>query len=502
MAPRRIFTLLCLAGLVGWSIACLGSFVSESFGEFVDSAIYLLTARSLAEGEGYRYLGEPFFVRPPGLSWLLAPLAEAPWDHLALNRFVQVTAVLSFAGVALALGRLHGAALGLLGALLFATNRLTVQLFNKVFAEFGFLALFFGGVALLLPDREGRPAGRARLLCGALLVAASLWLRSTGLLILPALALTALWPRRGAARASLASVLLPAALILGLHLPWMAWAARAAEQAPRPSTQLLMFDYGTAMFRVDPSDPDSALVDLDGWAARVADNVAQIVPALGEAFLGTGSGPLPPLLALVLAGALAYAWWDRRSLLDAYALACAALLLCYFTFADRLLLPLLPLLISALLHVIERVCRARMAGPRGAERALAACGALGLLLLFVSATHLREDLAPVEHKAFNRVADGAAARWLAEHTPPEALVLHERGAIMSVLSGRRTYTWRNLPGAWPAGSPEVDWIVLGPQPSPIENDVAAAALERRRVVAEFGGQRWVVRLYRMRDPPR
>ena len=36
-----------------------------------DSALYLLTAQSLAEGDGYRYLGEAFFLRPPGFSYAL-----------------------------------------------------------------------------------------------------------------------------------------------------------------------------------------------------------------------------------------------------------------------------------------------------------------------------------------------------------------------------------------------------------------------------------------------
>src|SRR5678815_2112858 len=51
-----------------------------------DGSIYLLTAKSLLAGEGYAVLGEPFTVRPPGFSLLLAPLLAARGlDFHALN---------------------------------------------------------------------------------------------------------------------------------------------------------------------------------------------------------------------------------------------------------------------------------------------------------------------------------------------------------------------------------------------------------------------------------
>src|SRR5262245_56873643 len=51
-----------------------------------DGALYLATARSLVEGQGYSYLGQPFRIRPPGFSCLIAPIL---WlrgtDFQALN---------------------------------------------------------------------------------------------------------------------------------------------------------------------------------------------------------------------------------------------------------------------------------------------------------------------------------------------------------------------------------------------------------------------------------
>ncbi len=57
--------------LAAAGIALVGSLaflVHPWFARNADAAIYIATARSLAQGEGYRLLGDPFVVRPPGFS--------------------------------------------------------------------------------------------------------------------------------------------------------------------------------------------------------------------------------------------------------------------------------------------------------------------------------------------------------------------------------------------------------------------------------------------------
>jgi copper resistance protein B len=73
MTRDRLVFVVVLTALVAWSVACVTVLVEDRFAEFVDSAIYMLTAKSLVAGEGYSYLGSPFFVRPPGTSALIAP---------------------------------------------------------------------------------------------------------------------------------------------------------------------------------------------------------------------------------------------------------------------------------------------------------------------------------------------------------------------------------------------------------------------------------------------
>lgn len=498
MKLERALSIALLALLAVWSIVALTLLVEPAFGEYVDSAIYLLTAQSLAAGQGYTYLDHAFFVRPPGLSWLLQPLVAAPLDHEALNRFMAACAVAAFAGVALALRRLHGALIGTLLALLFAISRLSVQSFNKLFAEFPFMALFFGALWLLMPAKGETRVGWRRGLLGAVLLSASCYLRTVGLLALPGLALTGLFRQDG--RRWQGPTL--AALALALHLPWMVWARDAAQHAERPATQTLMFDYATALLHTDPGDPGSPLVDAAGWMTRLADNSVAIANSLGGSLIGVESGPLPWIVTAAVAAALLAALVWRHSLLDWYGLAYIVMLLAYFTYADRLLLPLLPVLLSALFFLVERLAErlaARAARPQYVRPA--AFGATALLLALVAAGHWSADLAPPDFKQQNAVTDGAAAAWLVEHTSPDARLLHERGPILGILTGRRAYTYRNLPGGWPGGPP-VDWIVLGPRPAAIEAAVAQAALEQVELPVRWRQQKQplVVRLYRMTAP--
>ena len=495
MKGERAVTLAFVALLAVWSGVVLTVLVEPRFGEYVDSAIYLLTAQSLAAGQGYTYLDHAFFVRPPGLSWMLQPLVSTPLDHAALNRFVAACAVGAFAAVGLAARRLHGPLVAWLVALLFATSRLAVQSLNKVFAELPFMALFFASLWLLMPAAGETRVGWRRGVAGAVLLSASCWLRSVGLLVLPALALGGVLRRDGRRWQGPAL----AGLALALHLPWMLWARDAASHAERPATQTLMFDYATALLRTDPGDPGSPLVDAAGWGRRVADNSAEIVASLGRCLIGVESGPLPWVVAAAVIGALLWALVVRRSLLDWYGAASLAMLLAYFTYTDRLLLPVLPALLSALFFAAERLAvRAR----RPQQARLAALGAPAALLAIVAAAHWGEDLAGPDFKQQNAATDGAAADWIVAHTPPDARLLHERGPILSILTGRRAYTYRNLPGGWPGG-PEVDWIVLGPKPSPIEPAVARAARETVELPVRFKpqGKPLVVKLYRMTGEP-
>ena len=72
-AASRLDRTLLLTLLLG-TLASLTFTVRDFWDARPDAARYLLAARSLADGQGYAVMGEPFRLRPPGFSALLAPI--------------------------------------------------------------------------------------------------------------------------------------------------------------------------------------------------------------------------------------------------------------------------------------------------------------------------------------------------------------------------------------------------------------------------------------------
>ena len=92
--------------------------------------------------------------------------------------------------------------------------------------------------------------------------------------------------------------------------------------------------------------------------------------------------------------------------------------------------------------------------------------------------------------------DRASARWLLKNTGPDDVMLHEKGPILSVLSGRRVYTNRHLPGPWPAGCPELDYALFL---RPLDDEQRIAAVTGPPVTIPVRATGDTVRVYRLRD---
>lgn len=489
--------------LVGLLIAALGVFaaltvfvfIDDTFRAYVDSAIYVICAKSLAAGEGYVYQGRPFFVRPPALAWVMMPLVDEPLDIRTLNLVIQLFVVGTFATVALAMRRLHGALIGLVIALLFAINPQAVYWQNIILSEYPFMMLFFAGGWLLLPKKRDEPVGWARGLTGAALMSASAYFRSTALLAAPALVMADLF-RGGKHRWR---GLVWAAVLVGLHLPWMIWSGQQAEHAERPSTQLKMFDYNTALFKVDTRDPDSRSANLDDWIDRFQTNFKGVTRTLGKVLLAQRGGEGSAFLTVLVAAAMIFTWLHRRSPLDWYMMSAGAFLFMYFIYVDRFLLPLLPMIISALLYSARKLGEwgARQTGdPRTAGLAVLVMIAL---LAVPSLIGMKQALRYPVGRATMDYTDEQTAAWLRENTPPDAAILSDRQAIVSMLSGRLVWGYRNLFGPGLAGVPRFDYAVMGPSRLPIEEIVKSHAVDRVVIPIEYRRQKFSVRIYRIED---
>ncbi|MBI5434439.1 MAG: hypothetical protein HZA52_16515 [Planctomycetes bacterium] len=153
-----------------------------------DAAMYLACAKSLVAGEGYSYLGEPFVIRPPGMSVLLAPLvATRGFDFAAVNVLVSLFGVAAalalFAWSVPRVGEWVAAAL----ALTVWWNGLFQEFCNRAMADVPGLAALLG--CLLVARWAARePSWRRELVLG-LAIGASASLRTAALLLVPALVL-------------------------------------------------------------------------------------------------------------------------------------------------------------------------------------------------------------------------------------------------------------------------------------------------------------------------
>lgn len=508
----RIVTGLLLAAVAVLAVLSATAFVEPDWRHSVDSAIYLLTAKSLSLGEGYTYLGLPFFVRPPGLSWCLSLVMGDGWDFALYNQLIQLSVAACLGTLLLAMSRLHGWCAAALVTLLFALNPLALDTHNAILAEFPFLALFFAAAWLLSKHRDGSQPGTLAALIGAALLAAAVAFRTVGVLFLPGLVLLSLLGMNGrrkdpAGRANRLQGVLVAALVAASLVPWVLYSRDASAVAERPSTQLLMFDYTTALFHTNPSDPSSPWVDAAGWATRLGDNLTEISHTVDYAFLGGppnealsvhGSGAM--VVTVLLGLCLAFTLIVRRSALDLYAAASVVVLLLYFTFADRLLLPLVPMLISSVVFTADKLgcllgstIPAKLPVPGGAV--LIGLFALALGGMSLAQMDTSRELSPTKRR-FQR-DDLVTAAWVNDNLPADARLLHEKGAVISLLTGRTTYTYRNLPGPWPQGCPEVDYALFSPRPRREETEelVAEVAGPPMLVPFKWKGQPSHIRIY-------
>lgn len=221
-----------LLGLVVFAIA-LWAQTDALAGVFYDDGIYLSLARSLAEGEGFRYghlPGDPAGVRYPFLypyvlSFLWRVWPSFPANLALFSLFDSAVYGLSAFVIARSVARLSlpGLSVGLVLVAAFAAFPL-LAIVGVRFSEPLFLILFSG--SLLIAD--GGEATTKRAVAAGLLAGLATLTRSLGLAGLLGIAIS-LW-YRGARRSSLVSLAAGTVVIL----PWIIWLlVHSGELDPR-----------------------------------------------------------------------------------------------------------------------------------------------------------------------------------------------------------------------------------------------------------------------------
>ena len=426
-------------------------------GVFWDDGVYLISARSLAAGEGYRFAhlpGAPSAVHfPPGWPALLAVVWAIVPDfprNLEIFRLLNPLLISAAAGLACA----HGIRqLGLTPALsaaasgFFALTLPVLVLTSVLFAEPLFLCVLI--VALMLADRATAHGGaRLALVAGAVAGLAAL-VRSTGLVLVPALVLSLLISRRFRDAAIAAGT---AAAVL---LPWQWWSASHTADLAEP----LRGSYGPYLPWLADAVREQGVPFLASIAAQ---NMASMQRTLAVVFFPVGVREVRPLLVAIICVVavlgLAVAWQRARTLvlfLGAY-----ALLVAIWPYApDRFawaVWPLAGLVLGAGTHAAWRVARwtpfalaTRLAaGTVVAVAALALGGSV-----FYSARGVSRGWVDIAQRR-NAARLGPVVDWVQRHTPMSAVIACDGEPYVHLYTGRRVVPVHVLsPDEYLAGTP-------------------------------------------------
>jgi len=408
-----------------------------------DASMYLLSAQALLRGEGYAYLGQPFTIRPPGMSVLFAPiLASRGLDFGALNLLV------SLFGVAGAL-ILYFRALPVAGAWAAAGCALCLW-FNPGYQHFCNQAMsdvpgivFMLGALLLDRWARARPSWR-RDACVGVLIGLGTYVRTILVLALVAMVLArildhfrqrrrqpgvnAAWPRF--VRERLLALVVAAVAVAG---PWSVRNALVANESA--VDQNFIASYGTGLSRADPGDPGSEARPLSDILATIPVRAQQVAQTLGARFEGRGAGgPTTWILAPLVLAAVILVLVRRSEPAAILFLLVLGVLLVYFGFRARLVLPLFVIGLVACAEVSVRWLTPRI----GAGRASAAFGAavIGLAVLDFQTGGYRTTIGPRHEQ---RVEQAAAQNAV---LGPDARVGARIGWHHSLYLGRPVWSLR------------------------------------------------------------
>jgi 4-amino-4-deoxy-L-arabinose transferase-like glycosyltransferase len=500
--PRGISRVLLVVLLTAYSAAALTLWVDNAWRPGWDGGIYLLAARSIAEGQGYSYLGKPFFLRPPGLSWLLSHFVkDGEFNFPMINIFIRACAAATVWAVFLVLRKRCGAwrAFGI--ALLLGTCPLFVSILNLVLSDFAFMMLLFPGLGLLDWAARGRRPNPAGMVAGGLLIAGSAYMRTAALVVVPGIALVYLLKLRGRQRLL---AILPVIVILASIAPWLAWSRRAKAEAERPADQLMLFDYETAVLRVDTGDPDSQFVTPSMWWDRIKGNLRSLMENVSIGILGTANKWAGYGLAAVVILGFLLCLSRGISLLEWFALSYTAVLLSYFTLTGRLLIPLLPLIYAYILTLLEWLTglsgqlEPRSGRMRMIEVIVVACllAANGRGLALGEQTALREIKAGPGVRSRRWDDYARAADWLRANTPEHVAILTGPAPMLSVLAKRRAYTYRFESVSSILAKERIDFAVFfWWNPEDVEQQIASLAADEWELNSTVPGRS--IRIYKL-----
>ena len=433
-SPDRIVPVVL--GAVVLAVALL-TITPWPVGVFQDDAIYVVLAKALATGEGFRMInmpGAPHATHfPPGYPLVLAALWKLfpsfP-DNIVVFKFLNA---LFLAGTAIGTYRYGRSRLGLgpLGAAAgAATGTISVvvlMITGVVLSEPLYMLLVIP--ALLLAERAADDGNiRTAAAAGALIGVLTL-VRTVGVFLLPAALVVLLLRRRWTSAAVVA------ASALAFILPWQLWISAYQAEMPAPFVgkygaygPWLSEGYRAGGLRFAKAVLEKNADELFGFLGYISLPVAPVWPRL----VSLGS-----VIVLLTTGAASA--WRRIPITLVFLLGYGAVILAWPFEPTRFALVWWPVLAGLFAVGVRRVWTwwpTRM--PLHGIRVAGLAGAL-----IVAAGYATYNVRGVREKWWINIQSDAGTRakpiaeWVARATRPDEVVISDHDLIVYLYTGRR-----------------------------------------------------------------
>lgn len=408
-------------------------------GVFYDDGIYLILGKSLATGEGLRYLnlpGHPAATHyPPGYPVLLALLWKvAPHFPENVGLFKVANAVLLAIACA---GLTHFATMRMkLSPLVSATTVLAfgvaipvLSMAGVLFSEPLFLAVL--APSLLASERAvEEPDSSPRLILAGVLCGILTLVRTIGVAAVVAVLLALAFRRRRTAALTFA------AAAITVLLPWQLWVTAHTSEVPA----ILQGSYGSYLGWFIDAFRERGIAFALTVAAH---NAAEITRPIGALFSALPAAPFRLLVVATMLTAFALGFWRTLKL----APVCAGFIAGYLAIVlvwpyvpDRFLWGVWPLL--GLITVAGVVTLAEWKRPGTPARALRVAALA--VLLFAGASYVRYNVRGYAGRWWESAQRGSAnalrplVRWATLNTRVTDVIASDGDPLVHLYTGRLT----------------------------------------------------------------
>ncbi|MCW5979154.1 MAG: glycosyltransferase family 39 protein [Bryobacteraceae bacterium] len=448
-AKRFLSLLIVLAALAPAARLAWTWRAMPHLGVYDDDAVYWVTAKSLAEGRGYRIAGlpgEPAQTKYPPVYplllasiWKLNPSFPSNLPAAMLFQWLMLPALLAASWSLFAqFGLSHR--LKLVLCALMALNPIQAFFSATLMSETLFTICLVSAVIL------GEKAARARrelpvALCAGLLAGIAYLTRSVALPMLIAGPLYLLMRRRARPALFFAAGMLP--LVAG----WLLW---MRARVPRSLDLVSSFYTDYVRFNYYGIGADDLGLYLGANFSRLTEAIGQmLVFNPSDSFLSVSLARV--LSVAAIAGAIRLARRSGHWLYALFALLYLLLLLVWpYTPDPRFVLPLLPLMLAGLaveflriLRVVGKAWRSQRAAAAVVSLGLAAFLAAGVWLTYSGLTGTMPRLFAMQ--AARTEESLGAFRWIAANVPPGDPLVAYHQALLYLYTGRQAAALKTPP---------------------------------------------------------